>query len=302
MSVVMVCLCSMSDGILMASAESKQEVEGVCALAGGGCSKHGMSMLQRSLSRDAAENMNEAATSQEENALAPKKLSLIKGEAVVDDKSKSCEGQPNLGQTAALDETGFFTVRAKCCPNMMVEFIRRLIRNEDAAMDVCTEGSLHGLSHFFDCTDDDDTIYDFNRLLVEIRSNQAQAGPCPWIGYPATVGCPARDPNCPSFPGVTNPPCATTGVTSTVPPTCFEVDVNYQGIDIRHNGNNPGAGAQTPLECQSRCAAEVQCTHFTFRTLQHAAGSIGCWLKDFSASQTVPKNALTGVVSGPKKC
>jgi len=273
---------------------------GVCALAGEACPGHGMSMLQRSSSRDAADIVNEVMpVTISQDLPSPSSLSLMHGSVTAEDKEKSCAGQPNLGITAVLDEQGFFLVREKCCPTMMVEFIRRLIEAQDATAGVCDEGSLHGLSHFFDCTDDD--ISDFDRLMDEIKSDAAMKGDCPWVGYPSqTGGCPARSATCPSFPGATSPPCKATAATSTVPPNCFEQDTNYMnfGNDL---DPNPGSGAQSEQECQQFCAAEPQCTHFSFRTLRHSAGSIGCWLKNYQAPPPKFIGAI-GIISGPKIC
>jgi len=269
---------------------------GVCASAGGECSRHGLSMLQRSSSRDAAEIVDKNVPSP-----ASKELSLVHGEELTVDMDDSCAGQPNLGKTAELDQAGFSSVRAKCCPAMMSEFIRRVIQAESADSGVCDEGSLQGVSHFYDCTDDDPGNK-FVQLLVVIRGDDARKGDCAWIGEPEMAGgCPVRKPGCLSLPGATNPPCAVPGATTTPPPGCFEVDINYSNKNDNVIKPNPGSGAMTAIECQARCVTEARCTHFVFKTTKHVSESMDCYLMDFT-KQEIFKGQVVGLVSGPKKC
>lgn len=296
MSLALVCWLSMCSSNPLVSANSEHQAGGVCAPAGGECSRHGLSMLQRSSARDATEIVNENDPSP-----ASSKLSLVHGEDLIVDKDESCAGQPNLGKTAALDQAGFFAVRSKCCPAMMSEFIRRVIQAEAADFGVCDEGSLQGTSQFFDCTDDD-LGNDFARLLVVIRSDAALKGDCAWIGQPEQAGgCPVRKPSCLSLPGATNPPCAVPGATTTPPAGCYEEDINYSNTNNNVIVPKTGSGAQTAIECQARCVTEARCTHFVFKSTRHVSGSTDCYLMDFK-SQTIAKFPVVGLVSGPKKC
>lgn len=84
--------------------------------------------------------------------------------------------------------------------------------------------------------------------------------------------------------------------------SCFEVDSNFGNTNNNDIYPNTGGGARTAAECQARCAANDDCTHFSFRTVKHTSGSVGCWLKHYPTAQTIRKNTVTGVISGPKQC
>ena len=103
-----------------------------------------------------------------------------------------------------------------------------------------------------------------------------------------------------SSPSPRRLPPPSTAAPAEVPGLCFEADINFGNT----NGNDisTDSRAQTAAECQARCAANADCTHFSFRTTEHAAGSVGCWLKRYPATQTISKFAVRGVVSGPRHC
>jgi len=89
------------------------------------------------------------------------------------------EKQIGLGDTAALTEDGFNSVRELCCTAQMTSFIRRMIETAGDGRGVCNEGGLTGLAIWYDCKDEDPT-FDFAKLQVDLAvDSPSTAGECP---------------------------------------------------------------------------------------------------------------------------
>jgi hypothetical protein len=141
--------------------------------------------------------------------------------SAVDEASEISAGIKSI---APLTLQGFDDVRQKCCTEEMAEFIRQLLLDKDLV--VCAPGALYGLAKWYDCATEDDDSYDLESLESELfgQNSRAQNGDCPWV-RPKDGDCPTRAKDCPTFPGVTNPPCSSTTMQ---PPTSSPTTTTVQ--------------------------------------------------------------------------
>lgn len=206
-----------------------------------------------------------------------------------------------VGSTAPLSVAGFDSVVAQCCTLEMAIFIQRLV--ESNGQGVCHVGGNVGMAHWYDCADDGKTFADLQASIA--ADSRAVKGPCAWIGNPADPnGCPAMAASCPVGTGTLSPCTPPPGSTTPQPPiTCYETDINFGNTNNNDLTPTPQSlAAKDEIQCQAACAASAECTHFSFRTVKHAAGTTGCYMKKYPQSQTIQKFQVTGVISGPKKC
>ena len=74
-----------------------------------------------------------------------------------------------------------------------------------------------------------------------------------------------------------------------------QCNTDYPGNAITAAGFHPRTGVANGAACQALCAAQSECTHFTFGKT-HLVGN--CWLKTSSGTP----GTVAGLISGPKSC
>lgn len=134
------------------------------------------------------------------------------------------------GDTATLDDAGYQSLVAHCCPEEVSKWIARVVVSLGKI--VCTEGGLNGLAEWYKGCEGA-APRDYASLLTDIQAGTT--GDCPWVGDPNPVPtgtCPPR-PNCPVFPNDRRRRC--TNAVACTP--AMDIDL---GNDC--DGSNGGAG------------------------------------------------------------
>jgi len=112
-------------------------------------------------------------------------------------------------ETAPLDENGYNSVKALCCAQQMMTFVKKVI--SQLGFEICNIGGLSGFVLWYDCEDDGQS---YKSLEDGLRSNLQER--CSFLASPGQ--CKDLPSDCEEFPGATFPPCGTTPTVSTTQP------------------------------------------------------------------------------------
>lgn len=115
-------------------------------------------------------------------------------------------------EVAPLDENGYNSVKALCCAQEMMTFVKRVI--EKLGLNMCNIGGLSGFVLWYDCESDGQS---YKSLEDGLRSNLQKH--CTFL---ASGQCKDFPSDCEGVAGATFPPCGATPVSTTVPRTTAE--------------------------------------------------------------------------------